>query len=171
MSFSLFWQNKQHWAVLPDTHYCTSDKTWQELLCLPCLVLPCWGRAGLWGMTCMRSVLANLLFILLGCTFINKALLKLRSFFLFYPSLAVTSTTVNGLLVFLPQTHLNIWHKTSNNTALEKFPIMLLPLQLLTDRVKTAVRLISQSILIALHSAWIKPGSSKIKNLIINMGK
>lgn len=83
----------------------------------------------------------------------------------------MTSITVTGLLVFLPQIHLNIWHKKSNNTALEKPPIMLLPLQLLTDRVKTAVRLISQSTFIALHSAWIKPGSSKIKNLITNMGK
>lgn len=130
----MFWQNKQHCAVPPDTHYCTSDKTWQELLCLPCLVLPCWGRAGVWGMTCMRSVLANLLFFLLGCTFINKALFILRAFFFFFLfdySLAVTSTTVNGLLVFLPQTHLNIWHKKSNNTALEKPPMMLLPLQLL----------------------------------------
>lgn len=170
MLFSLVWQHKQHCAVLPDTHYCTSDKT-QELLCLPCLVLSCWGRAGLWGVTCMRSVLANLLFILLGRTFINKALFILRSSCQFYYSLAVTHSTVKGLLVFLPQTHLNIWHKKSNNTALEKSPIMLLPLQLLTDRVKTVVRLISQSILIALHSTWIKPGSSKIKNLISDMGK
>lgn len=162
MSFSLFWQNKQHCAVPPDTHYCTSDKTWQELLCPPCLVLPCWGRAGLWGMACMRSVLANLHFILLGRTFINKALFILRVF-LFYYSLAVTSTTVNGLLVFLPQIHLNMWHKKSNSTALEKSPIMLLPLQLLADRAETAVMLISQSILIALYSAWLNQAALKLK--------
>lgn len=53
---------------------------------------------------------------------------------------------------------INIWRKESNKTASEKSPVMLLPLQLLTDRVKT----LSQNLPIAFHKG-LEQAALKLK--------